>query len=235
MRTSNFKQWFAAIVQGVIGNIILLALGAIGLLAFNKTTAQIFIGSCTVLILFCLNWRAIRYQLSRLPDWLPLPFERDVFFDFSGYFLGLLGSSDGNFAHGFQAQGYNSSNQCISDFTGYIQSKITGERFPILFNVEGDLYKPEETNGIPPKCKFLINAPLTYSGDYSAFKMPLAEFRKDWISFSVFIKCRNRKYIKKFNKKQVNTLLNHWETVMLGGQKAKVTLKKTKQRLSDCP
>lgn len=200
MDSDNFKSWITAIIQGVIGNIIILALTAIGLLTFNIQTAQIIIAITAVFLLLSFNWAFLRAHLSRLPAWIPLPFERDIFWDFSDHFLGMSGCLDGNFVHAFQAQGYNRSKRSIRDFRGYIESEITGERFPILFNINGSFHSPVETHGIPPQCNFQISAPFTLSGEYAAFRMPLVEFKKNGFHFWWLLNAKIENILKDFIK-----------------------------------
>ena len=114
-------------------------------------------------------------------------------------FLGMSAQGPGPiYVACLQAYCVNTSSSDVRSIRGHIQSNVTGERLPLT--MEG--MTPEETNGIPAKCKFLIQA---------LFRDPRSEregiiedkFLEIWRDFSFVFTADKKEYQYRFRQGEV--------------------------------
>ena len=140
--------------------------------------------------------------------------------DFRG-FLGMSAQAAGPVYIGcLQAFGDNKSRMNIRDIGGHIQSNITGDRLPLT--MEG--MTPEETNGVPAKCRFFIQA---------LFRDPTSEregiieekFLQVWRDFSFVFTADGKEYRYRFRKGEVVEIIGRFRQPMAMPQAPKITRK----------
>ncbi len=128
--------------------------------------------------------------------------------------------------YGFQARVKNKFQKPIKNFTGYLQSNTTNKTAPLYLNIDGNLYPPTETNGIPPKAIFNVTAPfVAYKKGEDLTSITPAIFFEEFGDFTVYfsldgkvfqIHCSHRQ-----NKKSIDKLRNQ----ISPRQEPKITLK----------
>ncbi len=119
--------------------------------------------------------------------------------DFRG-FLGMSAEGVGPvYVSCFQIFGINKSKKDVRTISGHIRSNITGQQLPLT--MEG--MRPEETNGIPAKCKFFIQALFQ---DPTSKREGFIEdrFLKEWSDFTFVFKADEKEYKFRFRVGEVN-------------------------------
>lgn len=103
----------------------------------------------------------------------------------------------------FTLQGINNSTKPITTVSGYIQSETTSARLPVLL----DGMKPSETYGIPPKCKFKIQAIFPSStNDYEGYS--IEDYWKHFGGFFLSLSLDGKTVFKKYPKDKVENCIN---------------------------
>ena len=129
-----------------------------------------------------------------------------VSWDFSGYFLGMFRKEHNPiYITCFQSNAFNNSNHPITKVEGYLISNINNNKISILL----DSMPPEETQGIPPKCKFSIRALFR---DHSSEQEGIIEtkFLNEFSDFTLVVNFDDKTYQKRFSKTRVVKLLEKW-------------------------
>lgn len=126
-----------------------------------------------------------------------------VSWDFTGYFLGMSSVNGNVHVSSFQVRGYNHSNHPITKVGGYVQSNITNIKIPILL----ESMSPEETNGIPPKCRFQVSAPFK---DPTVLREGIAveKFIREFGDFTFVFTYNKYVYCYRFKVSEVQSLIN---------------------------
>lgn len=141
--------------------------------------------------------KLLSHRIRKLKFW-------GVSWDFTGYFLGMSATEGTNtYISCFQVQGTNNTNNPFSTIGGYLQSNITNEKIPILL----ESMPAEETNGIPPKCKFWIRA---------LFRDPTAEregiiaenFIRRFSDFTFVFEYDDKVYTYRFSRNEVERIID---------------------------
>lgn len=102
-----------------------------------------------------------------------------------------------------QGFGINKSKSDILKITGYVQSNITGKKLPLT--MEG--MRPEETNGVPANCRFLIQALFR---DPTSPREGIIEekFLEEWGDFTFFFTSDDKLQKYHFGSKEVVGRIN---------------------------
>lgn len=102
----------------------------------------------------------------------------------------------------FYLEGRNNLKYSIVKVEGFIRSRKTGLKIPIL--LDGML--PEETYGIPPKCDFTIRALFKREND-SKEGYPLDDFWRHFGEFELFLSFDSIEVRKVYSEKKIKRLL----------------------------
>lgn len=120
-------------------------------------------------------------------------------------FLGMTYSSGSETkVLSFQAEGRNISDESIKYVFGLIRSDITNREFKIYFNIEGMLFDPNDTYGIPPKSTFQISSEPFYSDESLSTGINESKFINDFSSFTFEFNYDGVKYKKKFTRNDID-------------------------------
>lgn len=125
--------------------------------------------------------------------------------DFSG-FLGMFAEGSGPvYITCLQGFGTNKSKLPIHKISGYIESDITGFRLPLT--MEG--MAPEETNGVPAKCRFFIQALFR---DPTSPREGIEEekFLQAWSDFTFVFTADGRQQKYRFGRREVIGCINEF-------------------------
>lgn len=131
--------------------------------------------------------------------------EHGVFWDFTGFFLGLEGASGSDEAsihvNTFQARGQNKTERLIRAVSGEIILQ-SGHTLPMFMNVGGHLVAPNNTNGIPANAEFFVAVP--FSGD-PAIEARIGEnmFLRDYGGFTFRFEGDGKVYERKFSRDEI--------------------------------
>ena len=118
--------------------------------------------------------------------------------DFSG-FLGMNAEGSGPvYISCLQAYAVNKSKKDIHSISGYVQSNVTGQRLPLT--MEG--MTPEETNGVPARCRFFIQALFR---DATSTREGIVEekFLQAWSDFTFVFTADGKQYKYRFGPKEI--------------------------------
>jgi hypothetical protein len=129
----------------------------------------------------------------------------DLSWDFRG-FLGMSAEGVGPvYVSCVQVFGINKSNKGVRNISGHIRSNITGQQLPLT--MEG--MRPEDTNGIPSKCKFFIQALFR---DPTSKREGIIEdrFLKEWSDFTFVFKADEKKYKFRFRAGEVTRSISRF-------------------------
>ena len=140
---------------------------------------------------------ALRY-IQRLMWW-------GLSWDFRG-FLGMSAEGVGPvYVSCVQIFGINKSKKDVRAISGHIRSNITGQQLPLT--MEG--MRPEETNGIPAKCKFFIQALFR---DPTSKREGFIEdrFLKEWSDFTFVFKADEKEYKFRFRAGEVTRCISRF-------------------------
>jgi hypothetical protein len=118
------------------------------------------------------------------------------------HFLALAGSLDQVAVIGFQATGANLSKRPIAEISGYAQSNMTNERFPMFMVVNRELTKPEDTYGIPPNTKSQISCPFTL-GNPAVDRIPVERFLVDFTEIIFVFNYDGKTYQRRFIENEI--------------------------------
>jgi hypothetical protein len=104
-----------------------------------------------------------------------------------------------------QISGINKSKKDIRDISGHIRSNITGQQLPLT--MEG--MRPEETNGIPAKCKFFIQVLFR---DPTSKREGFIEdrFLNEWSDFTFVFKADEKEYKYRFRTGEVTRCISRF-------------------------
>ena len=138
---------------------------------------------------------------------------RPIRFSFDGY-LGMHAEEGTNLRVGsFQATGTNFSSRFFDAIDGFVRSVDTGETYPMYINIDGDLFSPDETNGIPLHCAFGISVPFKKDGkDFSNPKIsvPAEHFLRDIGSFEFVFHYNGKKAQYRFPRFKSQKMIERW-------------------------
>jgi hypothetical protein len=118
------------------------------------------------------------------------------------HFLALAGSLDQVAVIGFQATGANLSKRPIAEISGYAQSNMTNERFPMFMVVNRELTKPEDTYGIPPNTKSQISCPFTLRNP-AVDRIPVERFLVDFTEIIFVFNYDGKTYQRRFIENEI--------------------------------
>ncbi len=129
-----------------------------------------------------------------------------ISWDFSGCFLGMSRKEQNPiYITCFQSYAFNNSNRPIKKVNGYLRSNLDNTKIPILL----DSMPPEETEGIPPKCKFSIRA--LFRDENSAQEGIIEDkFLNEFSDFTLVVNLDNKKFQKRFSRNRVTKLIEKW-------------------------
>jgi hypothetical protein len=151
--------------------------------------------------------------------------------EYGKYYLGMTGEDGTDMrVQGFQAKVRNRSWLFFDTASGYIRSNKTGEQFPMYLIVDGEYRLPNETNGIPSYCEFMIGCPLKRKRE--EFSIPGAgmkweHFLRDFGDFIFHAQFGSKMFEKKFGIRQHKRVVDAFLNSMISrGQKPRITLKK---------
>jgi hypothetical protein len=117
------------------------------------------------------------------------------------YIFGASGDETGIRIQSFQAAGRNNSDDFIRPLSGYVRSEITGRRFQLLVNDNGNLVDPEGY-GIPAREQFNVGARLV---EPSSGGLSGAEFIRDFGRMTFVFNYGNHVYTKRFTPDEIES------------------------------
>jgi hypothetical protein len=142
---------------------------------------------------------------------------------FTEHFLGLSAEEGADVrAYTFEIEALNKSEDFIESMSGYIRSRISGEKFPMYFNVSGDLVHPDNTYGIPPKFHFRIAVPFAkpWTGSMSHSQMmPAERFLREIGAFTFVYSHEHGQFEKVFSFDEVRRNIEWFRNELVGRQK----------------
>ena len=124
--------------------------------------------------------------------------------------LGMTGSATTPaIIQSFQLAGINHGPP-IEEIGGYIRSLVTGQKLPILLNVDGEAVPPSQTHGIPSGAKFGLVAYFDERGQ-AGHGMYARQFTNEWNSFEVAFDYDGKHWSRTFTEPEIAAQVARFE------------------------
>ena len=98
--------------------------------------------------------------------------------------------------------GRNDSGVHINRFSGFIISEVTDQRVHLLLNIDGKLFPPEKSKGIPPGARFDITSPR-FPTDGPREGVPASKFIKEFGGFLFVFEYDGERYERRFTAEDI--------------------------------
>jgi hypothetical protein len=102
----------------------------------------------------------------------------------------------------FNVTGRNDSDVPITRFSASITSDVTGSSIPVLLNIDGKLFPPEKSKGIPPGARFDLTSPR-FPTEGSREGVPASKFIKDFGGFLFVFEYDGERYERRFTAEDI--------------------------------